>query len=223
MEPTPAQKVVLQKYLRNHLKYRETYAEFYDHILTALEAKPADCDFNDTAMAIIAEDFGGTQGMGLIEYKYNRSTFTELKKRYLDYAIDNFKFPGIITTAALIILIYFMVQQPWFDLEVFFLNIMVIRFIPGILYMLTRLRSPRIYGAPLRSIKSSFFKWQRAIPVFIFFIAWSFAAPGLFKDQQWMQKAIVPAMAIITALMAIHSLTYYKVYRDDIKTRITTN
>jgi hypothetical protein len=56
MKPNQNQQLQLQECLGKYLQYRETYAEFYDHIITALEAKPADAQFEETSkqMMILA-------------------------------------------------------------------------------------------------------------------------------------------------------------------------
>jgi len=220
MKPSSDQISSLQKYLRKNLKYRETYAEFYDHILTAIESEIADASFNDQVMKVVKEDFGGVEGMRSIEYEYQRMCFKELKKKYLHYAVDNFRLPGIFITAAFWVLIYFMVKQSWFDMDMFLLNIFVIRIIPNILGMINRIRSPRFYGAPGRSIKDVFFRWQNFIPAIIFFIGYSLTTHGAFTGQAWMHRLTPTPLisTILILLMALHSLTYYKVYRDDIKT-----
>lgn len=220
MKPTPAQLLLLQKYLRKNLKYRETYAEFYDHILTAVEAEKADVLFDDLVMGVIKSDFGGTKGMRLIEAEYQRSVFKELKKKYRHYVLNNFRFPGLFITVTLGVLIYFITKQLWFDMDVFLLNIIAIRVIPDILRMITYIRLPRIYKAPLRSIKTAFFKWQNFMTFFIFYLAYLLASHSVFSNPVWLKEIIVTPliMTIPMLLVAIHSLTYYKVYRDDIKT-----
>src|ERR1700744_1031267 len=191
MKPTPAQLLLLQKYLRKNLKYRETYAEFYDHILTAVEAEKADVLFDDLVMKVIKDDFGGTKGMRLIEDEYQRSVFKELKKRYLRYMLNNSRSPGIVITVTLGVLIYFITKQPWFDLDVFLWNIIAIRVIPDILRMIAYIRLPRIYKVPLRSIKTAFFKWQNFITYFIFYLAYLLASHSLFNNPDWLKKITV--------------------------------
>jgi hypothetical protein len=219
MKPTSDQISSLQKYLRKNLKYRETYAEFYDHILTAVEVNSTDASFNDMVMKVVKDDFNGAQGMRSIEDQYRRSAFKELKRKYLNYATDNFRFPGIFITAVFGCLIYFMAKQPWFDLEVFLWNIMAIRAIPAILRFITRITSPRIHGAPTRSIKSDFFKWQNFITFFIFYLGYLVASHSINTNPVWL-KELTPTPLMVTILMlliTLHSLTYYKVCRDDIK------
>ena len=63
MKITPEQQSLLQRHLRKILKYRETYAEFYDHIVTAVEAEKANILFDDAVIGIIKNDFGGVKGM----------------------------------------------------------------------------------------------------------------------------------------------------------------
>jgi hypothetical protein len=225
MKTTPEQQSLLQRHLRKILRYRETYGEFYDHILTAVEAEKADVIFDDAVIGVIKNAFGGAQGMRSIEEQYKLSVFKELKKKYLDHAMDNFRFPGLLITIVLSALIYFMVKQPWFNLNVFLFNLLAIRTIPGILIMLSNIRSPKVYGAPKRSIKSDFFKWQNFFAVFIFFIAFSMATSNNFPDPPAAFKKLipgVPTMTILMILIVLHSLTYYKVYRDDIKNKFKT-
>jgi len=219
MKPTPDQELLLQKYLRKNLKYRETYAEFYDHILTAVEAEKSDILFDDLVIGTIKADFGGTKEMRLIENEYQRSVFKELKKKYRHYVLNNFRFPGIFITVTLGILIYFITKQPWFDMDLFLFNIIAIRVIPDILRLITYIGLPRIYKAPLRSIKTAFFKWQNFMTVFIFYLAYLLASHSLFSNPVWLKEITVTPliMTIPMLLLALHSLTYYKVCRDDIK------
>jgi hypothetical protein len=220
MKPTPDQELLLQKHLRKNLKYRETYAEFYDHILTAVEAEKADVLFDDVVIGVIKADFGGTKGMRLIEGEYQRSVFKELKKKYRHYVLDNFRLPGIFITVTLGVIIYFITKQPWFDMDVFLFNVIAIRLIPDILRMITYIRLPRIYKTPLRSIKTAFFKWQNFLTYFIFYLAYLLASHSLFSNPAGLKQITVTPLIITIPmlLVALHSLTYYKIYRDDIKT-----
>lgn len=225
MKISPEQKIALQKYLRKVLKYRETYAEFYDHILTAVEAEKTDSTFDDVVITTIKNDFGGVKELRLIENEYKLSVFKELKRKYLDFAMDNFRFPGVFSTIILTVLIYILVKQPWFSLEIFLWNVLAIRCIPWILFAMINIRSAWTNGAPQKSIKSDFFKWQNFIAVFIFLAAISMTSSGNFGNPAWFQKLLVPgapAMTVLIVLIALHSLTYYKVCREDIKTSLKT-
>ena len=109
MVASQQEKQELEKYLRKNLKYRETCAEFYDHILAALEAKPADGSFADAARQIINDDFGGIAGMRLIEAKYQQASFKELRDKYLQAILDCLKFPAAAVLLMYSIVVYYLV------------------------------------------------------------------------------------------------------------------
>jgi hypothetical protein len=222
MKPDQQQKMVLQQYLSKNLRYKETYDEFYDHIMAAFEAKPADCPFESTTMKIIKDDFGGIEGMRFIEDKYQYSIFTEMRKKYLAYAIENLKFPWILVFGVFAVLVYYTVKQSWFNFAVFLISLMAIRLVPPFLQMVRRFHSNRIYGQPQRSIKSGFFKWLNYIPAIIICL-WLVLTPGSFNNSIWIQQINPFAITVLLLLVAFHSVTFYKVYSDDIKTSFNTN
>ena len=153
MKPNQQQEQQLKHYLGNNLQYRETYAEFYDHIMAALEANNADVSFEAAMQKIISDDFGGAEGMRYIENKYQYSVFTEMRKKYLNEMIGNLKFPGIIMLSIFALLAYCLVKQPWFNFSVFLLLLLSIRIVPAILQMVLRFGSPSVYGQPKKSIR----------------------------------------------------------------------
>ena len=222
MKPNLQQEQELQRYLNKNLKYRETYAEFYDHILTALEDKPANISFETLVKSIINEGFGGIEGMRIIEDKYQHASLNEMQTKYLDYALDNFKFPGIFITAAFGTLVYFISMQGWFTYGAFFIALFALRVVPNILQIINRVRLPYIDGAPRSSIKKGFSKWQNIIPVIVITV-WLVSSPGFFNDSSHLENTPPLIMSVLMFLMGEHSLTYYKVYRDDIKSNFIVN
>jgi len=217
MKPSQLQQQILQQYLGSNLKYRETYAEFYDHILAALEDKPQDGTFEDAARNIINNDFGGMQGMRFIEDKYQYSIFTEMRRKYLNYIIQGLKFPWVGVIGVLAMLVYMMVKQPWFNFGEFLLLMLFIRIIPALLQMAVRFNADHVYGEPRRSIKWGFFRWLNRIPAIVV-CAWLLLTPGSFNNSMWLQNINPFVMTALLMLMAIHSFTFYKVYSGDIKT-----
>lgn len=222
MKPNQLQQQQLRQYLGKNLKYRETYAEFYDHILAALEARPADTPFEDVAWKIINEDFGGIEGMRAIEDKYQFSIFREMKKKYLCYAAENFKPQWLAMTGIFAALVYYIVTQHWFSFLDFMLLLIGIRLIPAILQAKRQLKTIPAYGAPRRSIKSGFFTWVNYIPAIIM-IGLISLMPGSFRNTDWIQAMNPVVMVVLFTLVAMHSVAFYKVYRDDIRTSFTVN
>jgi hypothetical protein len=222
MKPNPTQELLLQKYLRDNLRYNETYAEFYDHILAALEDKTGTVNFETAVNEIVREGFGGMVGMRAIEMRYQQSIFHELRKKYLNYAIDNFKLPGVIVPVALGLLVYYVDNQPWFSFASYIVALFIVRIAPDVLNTIRRIRSPYIQGAPRASIKKGFLKWQNFIPGLIL-VVWLSTSPGFFTNSSHLQNTPPIILTVLMVLVSLHSLTYYKVYRDDIKTSFTVN
>jgi hypothetical protein len=59
MKLTEQEDQFLKQYLSKVLKYRETYDELYDHIITALSHRATITSFEETIADIISDDFGG--------------------------------------------------------------------------------------------------------------------------------------------------------------------
>ncbi len=106
MKPNQQQELRLQAYLAKNLRYRETYAEFYDHILSVVETLPVGISFDNASEEVIEKSFGGIAGMRLIEQNYQRAVFAEMQKKYFSYAIESLKFPGIIIVAFFTLILY---------------------------------------------------------------------------------------------------------------------
>jgi len=73
MKLTEQQDIYLKEYLRKALKYRETYNEVYDHMLTALTNKTGDAPFEQIVDEIIRYDFGGRDSLAMLEVAAKKS------------------------------------------------------------------------------------------------------------------------------------------------------
>ncbi|RZA03328.1 MAG: hypothetical protein EOP47_03220 [Sphingobacteriaceae bacterium] len=98
MIPTIKEKQWLQEYLYKALRYRETYNEIYDHILTALEHEPAANFFETTVSNVIEKEFGGSNNMIYMEVKSKRLVNMEIKTQYRRKFADWFKLPLVAYT-----------------------------------------------------------------------------------------------------------------------------
>ena len=111
MKPSLQQEENLRTYLRKELRYRETYEEVYDHILTALEQKPDNVPFQDLVNQIIKDDFGGGKGLLEMEKRCHQMVTDEMVGLQLNYFKSNFKFPNLVYTLILFLTIYLVVPQ----------------------------------------------------------------------------------------------------------------
>jgi hypothetical protein len=221
MKPTAEQQTFLSKYLRKNLRYRETYTEFYDHILSALESKPQTISFQDAIESIIKEDFGGYDGMFAIERRYYGMVTSEIRSKYLSYVIEYLKFPLIGVTGSIALFFYFITNQSWFGFWVFVEIIITIRFAPILLRWIRNFKLGHIFTKPQRSVKDGVFEWLDYIPVMVFLVIVIFHAFDQNSPMIWFKNAGPVVLTMILVGCALHTLSYYEVYKNEFKINIT--
>jgi len=221
MKPNTQQKELLSKYLRDNLKYRETYTEFYDHILSALESQTTTMPFQDAVNQIIKEDFDGLKGMALIESKYQKAVFEEMKDKYLTYAAQYIKTPLIGVTVMLSVIFYVMTSQPWFNLKTFILIALIVRFIPFILKGVRHFKTGYIFKDIKTSVKDRFFWRLDYFAGFLLFPLCLTRPASFLSPVTWFNNGHPIIISIILILFTMHALLFYKVYHDEFETSIT--
>ena len=207
----------LKKYLYKNLRFEETYIEFFDHILSALENVPDNKPFMEAVDAIVEQDFGGYNGMTSIETQYYRSITKEIRYRYFTYLTGYFKFHFIGITVLLAFAFYWITGLPWFGGLEFFLAPILIQAIPSVLVLITNIKLHRIFTSRKRSVKHGIFKWLRPNMLWVFVIIWEL----LYRPDspaEWI-KNIRPGFSTIFLLaITLHTLCYYKIYQKEFKT-----
>jgi len=221
MKPTAEQQQFLSKYLSKNLWYRETYTEFYDHILSALETKPDNMPFEDAVESIVAADFGGFEGMSLTEKQYKKTIFKEIQHQYLDHLIAYFKFPHVGITVILAILFYWVTKQSWFNFWVFIGIFAVLRMTPRVLWQIRNISAGYIFTRPKRSVKDSIFEWLDYISPLLFAMFIISGAIFGYSPIDWFKNINPIVLVPLLVLWALHTLAYYRVYKDEFKTSIT--
>jgi len=221
MKPTAEQQQFLSKNLSKNLMYRETYTEFYDHILSALETKPDTMSFQDAVDSIIADDFGGYAGMRGIESRYQKTIMQEMQQKYVAYVTGYLKPPLIGLTASLALLFYWVTQQAWFSAGTFFLIVIGMRMVPSLLKGTRYLWLGYMFKTTKGSVKDGAFKWLDFAPIMVCLIV--FTIPVLYTNSwsDWFKSANAIGLTIFLLLCAIHTITYFRVYKDEFKTIIT--
>lgn len=227
MIPNPEQRKLLKDYLNKNLNYRETYLEFYDHILTALEDKPADTLFEDAMNNIIKEDFGGFEVMAAIETRYQRATLQQMKKKYLNYITAYFKFPLIGITSMFALLLYYVVIQSWFSFIVFLGVFFTMRFMPSIIKGVRYFKSGYTFANTKASVKDNAYIWLDYIAAAVLLLLFFLLKPSLLHNSispvVWFKNTDPIIIALVLFSCALHTLTYYRVYRDEFKVSIVNN
>lgn len=222
MKLSPEQQKFLNDYLRKNLKYRETYSELYDHVLSALETKPQTMNFQDAVEGVIKEDFGGYNGMALIESRYKKAVSKEMQKKYWANVIAYLKFPLIGFTAILIAMFYYITIQLWFGFMAFFAIILGVRLIPGVLKTIRHFKLGYIFADTKKSAKDGVFVWLDYMPGIL--CALLLLSHNFQKKEspiQWFNNANPITLALLLTACTLHTLAFYSVYKDEFKVSIT--
>ena len=98
MKLTGQEDQLLKQYLSKILKYRETYDELYDHIITALSHKTTITSFEETIADIIRDDFGGPDNLIKLEKASKKAAVEDTVRLFLISFIGYFKFPKLSYT-----------------------------------------------------------------------------------------------------------------------------
>jgi len=219
MKLSQSEELSLQKYLRSNLRYRETYAEFYDHILSSLENMPGNINFDESIKRIIDKDFGGIAGMRTIEIQYQKSTFREMQTKYFDALLSCLTSPLIFLLLAYSAIVCYVVQQSWYNFFTFLVLMVTIRLVPGVMKLMRYIRSGYVFGDTKRSVKDSFFKWMDYIPGIILLVIlcstdlFGSTPPSIIKNPIFNVSFLI--------ISGWHAIAFYKVYRHDIITSLT--
>jgi hypothetical protein len=221
MKPTADQQQFLSKYLSKNLRYRETYTEFYDHILSALETKPDNMPFEDAVESIVTADFGGFEGMSAIEKRYKKTIFKEIQHQYLDRLIACFKSPQAGITVVVTILFYWITKQAWFNFWVFIGIFAVLRMTPRVLWRIRNISAGYIFTRPKRSVKDGVFEWLDYIAPILFAVFIISGAICGYSPIDWFKEVNPAVLALLLVLCALHTLAFYKIYKSEFKTSIT--
>ncbi|MES2376151.1 MAG: hypothetical protein V4553_06225 [Bacteroidota bacterium] len=132
MRPNQEQLTTIENILGDVSKYRETYEELYDHILSALEGVPDDMPFADALYNIVENELGGGRGIALIEAKYKKAAIKEIAKKYFKYFGQYLVSPYMVGVIALTGMLYWLIngetiRQIWVTVLCFISNTIVIR------------------------------------------------------------------------------------------------
>lgn len=106
MKPNTEQLESIKNILGSVTNYRETYAELYDHILTALDAIPDNDSVPQALYHIVEVELGGKKGIAKIEATYKKVATKEVFRRYMAYLVSYLLSPFLLVAIALTVLAY---------------------------------------------------------------------------------------------------------------------
>lgn len=115
MRPTVEQQKSITTLLRSHLKYKETYDEVYDHILSWFEKLPVDVSFAFALRNIVENDLGGAKGMKALERKLLIFSIREFIREYFVHFIEAFNSILVVPIAVCAALFYHAIDSGWLN------------------------------------------------------------------------------------------------------------
>lgn len=170
MKPNTEQLESIKNILGSVTNYRETYAELYDHILTALEVLPDDILFAEALHRIVEIELGGKKGIIKIEAVYKKTAIKEIFKRYFSYFAKYLLSPFLLVGIALTIFLYgYMAKSPeWPGLLLLLTICMYINAIPLIVRKVLIFKAKRNGTYGKNSVISTAYGWFLAFPIYLF-------------------------------------------------------
>jgi hypothetical protein len=222
MKPSQEQLTAIEDILGNASKYRETYEELYDHILSALETVPDDVPFIGALYNIVENGLGGKSGISLIEEKYRKVAVKEIAKKYLTYFGRYLISPLILVIIAGTALLYWvlvMVQSPTAH---FLLMIMIM----NIGYLPLRFRRYEVAKAQRLGYHGKSSIVSIAYPVFRYAPVYFYAVIGLcyflVNVRANPNTLTAPIISTIFFISTVNALTFYRLCKDEFEVITTT-
>ena len=227
MKLTDEQLQVLQIVLSGYVKYKETYEEVYDHVLTALENSDHSKPLDEAINTILLNDFGGFAGLRLIERKCRWAVARQVLAKQGNYLINHFKLPLLPVTIAIYALIYYLIA--YFNLG--FNRLLLLLATVIIANLCTRFRMFRtgyIFKKSKKSIKDLPFWIITLVPlgvytafnVLIKTIFFAFAHQYNFREFQYHFQEFLPVYSLLMTLYIIYNISVIKLHRDEFKSLI---
>ncbi len=220
MKITASQKQTLKDHLSYILTYQETYNEFYDHISSGLEQAPQGADFELTMHNYITREFGGTEGLRIIEKQYSARALDKLKRQYVKDLVDQFSSPRVLLWAAIALAFYLgytqgVIKEAWF-FPVIFLVLPQFGF-----YRLIRYFKALVGKNVKRSVKENGFFFVRHIPI-IFLIMVGVYCRFITGDTPvtWIKSLSPEVVTFLIVMHLMHVVTFYKMQKRELKVKL---
>lgn len=139
---TETQQTEISDFIGSIPKYRETYNELYDHILSSLSAIEDQPYSIDLVAKIVNEDFGGFKTIVCVEADYNKETIKNCMRDLRMEMKKQFYFPEIWKTLIIVLLCWVVYNYSAGDfkvIRVLYLSTLILGLIPVVYYWLSRL------------------------------------------------------------------------------------
>lgn len=222
MKPNQEQLTTIENILGDVSKYRETYEELYDHILSALDAVPDDEPFVDALYHIVENELGGGRGIGKMEEKYRKAAVKGVAKVYFKYFGQYLVSPYIIILIALTWGFYLIVDGRMINQAY---TITILCFATNTLlmkarsYFIRKARKDTSYGKS--SVISIIYPYIAMLPMCLF-IVFSIVYLPLRNFNLISQDALIFMYPTVFFINLVNMLAYYRLCKDEFKIITTT-
>lgn len=217
MKPTAEQDILLKKYLREVLLYRETYEEVYDHILTALEHGNYTGTLEEAVNQILRDDFGGYDQLRKMESKAHAIALSDGVSSYLRYFFSYLNWPKVPYTLALAILVYFTLAQVKLQPAMFMTLFGVIILTPAILSLRRFYVVGYVFKDTKRSVRDDIFARIAMVPTRLIVFLGIDICINLSKGKNLWENVNAPVLTLLYVLSAMYILSLIKLYRNEFK------
>ena len=218
MKPTAEQDILLKAYLREVLRYRDTYEEVYDHVLTALAHNTYSGTMEEAVNQILRVDFGGYDQLRKMESKARAAALNDGIKRYLRFFWSYFKWPALPFTLCFAVLVYFTLAQVKLQPMVLGGIFGVIIFTPAILSLRRFYVAGYVFRDIKKSVRDDVFARIAVVPTRLFVVFGLAVIINMDKGRDVWQYVSAPVLTLLYVLSGIYLLALVNLYRDEFKT-----
>jgi len=207
----------LNNFLDEELRYRETYNEMQDHILSALERYPEGSLFETAFYQVISTQFGGSAGLRAIDRQCRKHGLVEMRKRYFKHILEMFRLPSVIYLAGVSIAAFFLFNNISTNAIANITVFVIISCLPGIINGIRYIRTGYHFHSTKRSVSDDGFRMLKYFPGVMY---------ALFLSLLWLLHfaitdilhSINPGVATVVFISYfLHAVAFYKMYKEEFK------
>jgi len=209
------QKKELRFLLWENVKFKETYYEVYDHILTTLEAyEENDLEFDVLIEQIINEDFGGMEMLLTMEEEREAIVVKQVRARHWHHIMSYFRLPLFIVTLLATGLAFYL--GAYVSRNSVMVMVVVTVIVPIIPYLSKLLNLE--YKASIKDgvVKEAGFRGMLILNLVLY-------TPLIFFNDasyHFFNQVHIALTTFVAVLFTVNCLSFIKLYRDEFKMKI---
>jgi hypothetical protein len=203
------------------VKYRETYEEVYDHILTAIEQHyDGKKSVYDLTEQLINQEFGSSEGIKQLEAEREKIIKSAINKKQWKYVLNHFRFPLIAFTLILAVASYFFIDT-YISRKALFLIVFIVALVPFLACCSRWLKQGIGHKKTKRSVKDNVILNNSYFALnFINVINF---VPALFMpddDYKLFHSAHASVLAVIVVFYVVYTLSFIRMYREEMSMQV---